>query len=151
MAAPVTEKFEEMVLEVEFDPDGNPGTYAKICGLIDVTISRTANTDTAEVPADCDDESLPLSLEKSVRSIEVGVSASGSWARGSQGKLKDWFYSGQPLNARLKDTAAASGDTEVESGPCYLTALNNTRTKGQKVSAEIELAFDGTPTRTAAA
>jgi hypothetical protein len=151
MVATVTEKFEQMVLEVEFDPDGAPGVYAKICGMIDVTISRTANMDTAEVPADCDDESLPLSLEKSVRSIEVSASATGVWSRGSQGKLKTWFYSGQPLNVRLKDTAAASGDAEVESGLCYLSALNNSRNKGTKVSADIELTFAGTPAITAAA
>lgn len=150
MATAVTEKFEEMILDVEFDPVGSPGVYTKICGLIDVTITRTANIDTAEIP-DCDDESLPLSLEKQVRSIDVSVSGSGSWARSSQGLMKSWFYSSATLNARLRDTAAASGDTEIESGPALLANLTNTRTKGQKVSAEIEIQFDGTPTRTAAA
>lgn len=150
MAKAVTEKFEEMSLDVEFDPIGAPGVYTTICGLIDVTVTRTANVDTAEIP-DCDDESLPLSLERQVRSIEVTVSGTGSWARSSQGKLKDWFYSSATLNVRLRDTAAASGDTEIESGPALLTSLTNTRTKGQKVSAEIEIQFDGTPTRTAKA
>jgi hypothetical protein len=151
MAAPVTEEFEEMVLEVEFDPDGSPGVYTKICGLIGVTINRSANVDTSEVPADCDDESLPLSVTKSVRSVDVTASGSGVWARGSQGKLKDWFYSGASLNARIKDTAAASGDTEIEGGPCLLTGLTNSREKGQQVSAEVELTFKTTPSRTAAA
>lgn len=145
MATAVTEKYEEMILDVETTPGS--GTYAPICGLIDVTITRTANVDTAEVP-DCDDESLPLSVEKQVRSIEVNISATGVWARSSQDMLKTWFYSSATKNIRLRDTAAASGDVEVESGAALLTTLTNTRTKGQKVSAEIEVQFDGVPTRT---
>ncbi|QGJ74178.1 phage tail tube protein [Sinorhizobium meliloti] len=151
MAKPVTEKFEELVLDVEFDPVGNPGVYTRICGLLDATVTRTANVDTSEVPGDCDDESVPVSVEKQVRSLDVGVSATGSWAQQSQGKLKNWFYSGASLNARVRDTNAASGDTEVESGPALLTTLTNSRTKGQVVSAEVELQFNGTPTRTAKA
>lgn len=145
MAKAVTEKFEEMVLELEVT-DGS-GVYTPICGLIDVTISRSAAVDEAEVP-DCDDESLPLSVEVQVRSITVTISGTGVWARSSQGVLKDWFYSSATKNVRLRDTAAASGDTETESGPALLTSLSNTRTKGQKVSAEIEIRFDGTPTLT---
>lgn len=145
MATAVTEKYEEMILEVEVTADS--GTYTPICGLIDVTISRTANVDTAEVP-DCDDESLPLSLEKQVRSVEVTISGTGVWARSSQSVLKEWFYSSATKNIRLRDTAAASGDVGTESGAALLTTLTNTRTKGQKVSAEIEIQFDGTPTRT---
>lgn len=145
MATPTTEKFEEMILDVEFVTGS--GTYTAICGLIDVTIARTANVDTAEVP-DCDDESQPLSLEKEVRSIEVNVSGTGVWAQSSQSALKEWFYSGAVKNVRLRDTAAANGDVEIESGPALLASLTNTRTKGQKVSAEIEIQFNGTPTRT---
>ncbi|MCA1368072.1 hypothetical protein I6F15_11730 [Bradyrhizobium sp. BRP14] len=151
MAKPVTEKFEELVLDVEFDPVGNPGVYTRICGLLDATVTRTANVDTSEVPGDCDDESVPVSVEKQVRSIDVSISATGSWAQQSQGKLKNWFYSGTSLNARVRDTNAASGDTEIESGPALLTTLTNGRTKGQVVSAEIEIQFNGTPARTAKA
>jgi hypothetical protein len=147
MANAVTEKFEELVLDVEFDPVGAAGVYTAVCGLIDVTISRQANVDSAEIP-DCDNESLPLSIEKQVRSIEVTASGTGVWAQSSQSKLKTWFYSSATLNVRLRDTKAATGDIEIEAGPALLTQLTNTRTKGQKVSAEIEIQFDGTPTRT---
>lgn len=147
-----TAKFEQMVLEVEFDPVGASGTYTTICGLIDVNISRTANLDTVEIP-DCDDESLPLSVEKSVRSIEVTISGSGVWALQSHEAMMDWFYSSTTLNARLRNAkvvaAGATGDTTIESGPALLTNLSNSRQKGQKMAAEIELVFDGTPTRTA--
>lgn len=151
MAAPVTEKFEELVLDVEFDPVGNPGVYTRICGILDATVNRTANIDTTEVPGDCDNESVPVSVEKEVRSLDVSVSGTGVWAQQSQGKLKNWYYSGTSLNVRVRDLNAASGDTEVESGPALLATLNTGRTKGQKVSSEIEIQFNGTPTRTAAA
>lgn len=146
MAKAVTEKFEQMVLEVETAPGAD--TYARVCGLIDVEVSRTANLDTAEVP-DCDDESLPLDVENQVRSIEVSVSGSGVWAQQSHGTITDWFYSGAPLNVRVGNLNALAGQTEYETGPALLTSLSNARTKGQKVSAAIEIKFDGTPVRSA--
>lgn len=145
MANAITEKYEELVLQIE-DP-ANPGTYIPICGLIDVEITRTANVDTAEVP-DCDDESLPLSIERQVRSVEVTLSGSGVWAQSSWGVLSDWFYSSSAVNIRLQNANAAVGDTEFESGPALMTTLSNARTKGQKVTASIEIQFDGTPGRT---
>jgi len=148
MAIATTEEFDEMVLETG---DGaSPEVWTKICGLIDVTVTRSANMDTAEVP-DCADESLPLSLEQSVRSIQVSVSATGVWASESHELLSDWFYLSTRKNFRIGNTAAASGDTEYESGAGYISSLTNTRTKGSKVSASIEMMFDGTPTRTAKA
>jgi hypothetical protein len=144
MATPVTEKYEEMILDVELVPGS--GVYTPICGMTDVTISRSATIDSSEIP-DCDDESLPLSIEKQVRSIEVTVSATGIWAKSSQDALKQWFYSAATKNIRIRDTAAASGDIETESGPALLSKLDNTRTKGKKVSADIELQFDGSPAR----
>jgi len=146
MADTITELFEELVLEFE-DP-ANLGTYLKICGLIDVEIARTAEIDTIEVPKDCEDESLPLSREKSVRSIDVAVTATGVWAQQSHGILMDWFYSSSGYNIRIQNANAASGATEYESGSAFLTNLTNARTKGQKVSASISIEFDGTPTRT---
>lgn len=150
MARAVTQKYEEMVLEVEFTPLS--GTYTSICGLIDVTINRTSNVDTAEVP-DCDDESLPLAVERQVRSQEVMVSGSGVWALGSHEKMMDWFYAGSTLNCRVRNVkandAGVTGDTISETGPALLVSLNNARTKGQKVTAEIEIQFDGVPTRVA--
>ena len=53
MAEAVTEKFEELVLDLETE---TPGTYARPCGMKDVTVSRSAQVDTDEIP-DCDDAS----------------------------------------------------------------------------------------------
>lgn len=149
MAKATTQKFSELILEVELDPVGAADTFTAICGMIDVSITRTASVDTAEVP-DCDDESLPLSVEKEVRSIDVSASSSGVWALESNKAMMDWFYSSKSLVVRLRnakvESDGATGDPYEETGPALLSQLNNARTKGQKVSAEIELQFDGTPT-----
>ena len=147
MAAPITERFEELVLEIETT---TPGVYVKICGLKDITINRGTQIDTFEVPADCVDESLPYSTERSVRALNVTVSASDAvWAQQSHELLMDWYYAGSVKNVRVGNIRAAVGDTEYETGPAYLTQLDHTRTKGQKVSAAIAFEFDGTPARTA--
>ena len=143
MALATTQKYEQLVLETS--EDGT--TWTRICGLIDVEITRTANIDSAEVP-DCDDESLPLSIERQVRSVEFSASGTGVWAQESHETLMDWFYSSASKRARIGNLGAAIGDTEYETGYAYLTNLSNSRTKGQKVTANIELMFDGTPTRT---
>jgi hypothetical protein len=146
MSKAVTAKFEEMILEVEFTPES--GQYTPICGLIDVTINRTSNIDTTEVP-DCDDESEPLSIERQVRSQEVTATGSGVWAQQSHQKMQAWWRSGTTLNARLRNAKVeadgVTGDTIEESGPAILVTLNNGRTKGQKVTSEIEIQFDGVP------
>lgn len=147
MAQATTQKYEELVLEIS---DDGGSTWTTICGLTDVEVTRTANIDTAEVP-DCDDESLPLSLEKQVRSIEFSVSATGVWAQESHGTMMDWFYSSAAKDCRIGNLNAAIGETEYETGTALLASLSNSRTKGQKVTASIELQFDGTPTRAAKA
>lgn len=144
MPAPTTEKFEQMTLETST----NGTTWTKICGLVGVTINRTAQFDTTEVPADCVDESLPLRVERSVRTVDVTVSADGVWAQQSHKTISDWFYSGATLQVRVGHQATLTGDPQYEQGNAFLTSFNNVRTKGQKVTAAIEIAFDGTPTRT---
>lgn len=148
MTRAVTEKFHEMVLEVETTPGS--GTFSKLCGLTSRTINRTSNMQTSEIP-DCDDESLPAAVERSVQSQEVTISGTGTWAAQSHGTMMDWFYSGATKNIRVGHLKAEPGDTEYETGPAYLATLNNTAERGPKVTAEISIEFDGLPTRTAAA
>lgn len=143
MPAPITERFEQLVLETS----ENGTTWTRICGLIGVTVTRTAQFDSTEVPADCADESLPLQVEKAIRTIEVSISADGVWAAQSHGDMIDWFYSGTTKRVRVGNLNAAVGDTEYESGPAFLSTLTNQRTKGQKVTASVQIQFDGTPTR----
>lgn len=146
MARAVTENFHEMVLEVETE---TPGTYAKLCGLTSRTVNRTSNMQTSEIP-DCDDESLPAAVERAVQSQEVTISGTGTWAAQSHGTMMDWFYSGATKNIRIGHLKAEPGDTEYETGPAYLSTLNNTAERGTKVTAEISVEFDGLPTRSAA-
>lgn len=150
MALATTQKYEQLVVEISDDPTTAPAiTWSRACGLIDAEITRSANVDTAEIP-DCDDESKPLSVERQVRSIEVTVSGNGVWAQESHGTLMDWFYSSATKWCRVGNLNAASGDTQYETGTALLTNLSNARTKGQKVTATLEVMFDGTPARTAA-
>lgn len=138
-----TENFHEMVVEIE----GNtPGSWTKICGLTGNSLNRTHNMSTTEVP-DCDDESLPAAVERAVQSSEVALSGTGVWAAQSHGTMMDWWYSGTTKSIRVGHLKAEPGDTEYETGVAYLVNLNHTRERGQKVTAEIEIQFDGMPTR----
>lgn len=147
MARAKTENFHEMVVEIEGD---TPGTFVKICGFTGNAINRSHNMSTTEVP-DCDDESLPASVERAVQSTEVTLSGTGVWASQSHELMMDWFYSGATKNIRVGHLRSDVGDTEYETGPAYLASLNHSRERGQKVTAEIEIQFDGVPTRTAKA
>jgi hypothetical protein len=81
------------------------------------------------------------------------VSATGVWSLGAHERMLDWWYGGATLNARLRNAKAiadgVTGDTTHETGPAILASISNSRTKGQKVTAEVEIQFDGVPTRTA--
>lgn len=148
MTAVTSAKFEELALQVEFDPDGSPGVYTLIAGLKDVTINRASTVDTTEVP-DATDESLPFSEEKAVRSQQVSVTADGTWALESHTNMLDWWRGGATLNAKVVHKVAndsgATGDIIEEAGPALLTRLDHSRTKGQKVTSAIEFEFDGVP------
>jgi len=146
MTRATTANFHQMVLEVEVT--NGSGVYSKICGLTSRGINRQHNMQTSEVP-DCDDESLPAAVERAVQSSEVTVSASGVWASQSHEILLDWWGAGQPKNIRIHHVNAAIGDTEYESGAAYLASINNAAERGTKVTAELDIQFDGIPTRTA--
>lgn len=118
--------------------------WAKICGLTSRTVSRSDTMQTSEVP-DCDDESLPSATERAVQSQEVQITGTGVWAAQSTPLMKSWFYSAKTKNVRVTDLLTPTGFIEQETGPAYLTNLNNQAQKGQKVSADITIAFDGLP------
>jgi hypothetical protein len=148
MVKPVSAEFQDFVLELE---TATPGTFAKICGITSRGISRQTSLQSSSTPQDCEDESLPLEVKKSVESSEVSMTATGTWASQSHEMMLDWWYSGAKKNVRLYHANAAVGDTEYETGGAYLTSLGNEVEKGQAVTASIEIQFDGVPTRTAKA
>lgn len=151
MTTAETATYDQLVLEVEFVPDS--GTYTKICGITGVSITRSKNISTTEVP-DCDDESKAHEIQRDVRSREVSVSGTGVWARGSHSKMMNWFYAdgeAGKLNCRLRnanvEANGSSGDPYVESGPAILVTLSNERNEDKsRIAASIEIQFDGTPT-----
>jgi hypothetical protein len=146
MAKPNTEKFHQMVLEVETD---EPGTYAKICGINGRTVNRSLNVQETEVPGDCDDESVPSEVQIDPQALTVNVSGTAVWAAQSHGMMMDWIYLKQRKNIRVGHLNAEVGDTEYESGPAYLVTMNDSAQKtAGAVTREIEIRFDGTPTRT---
>ncbi|WP_305972699.1 MULTISPECIES: phage tail tube protein [unclassified Mameliella] len=144
MANAPTADFDELVFEVEFT--AGSGVYTKVCGMVDYTISRTNQTETSEVP-DCSDESLPHSIKRSVRSQDATISGTGVWARTNHQQMINWFDSGATKNVRVTHLVitadGTSGDTETETYPMILAGMNNARTKGQVVSAEISLERNG--------
>lgn len=149
MAKPVTEKFHQMVLEVETD---TPGTFAKICGITGRTVNRSLTVQETEVPGDCDDESVPSVIEIDPQAIQVTVSGTAVWAQQSHEMIMDWFYQKQRKNIRVGHLNSAIGDTEYETGPAYLITVNDSAQKSEgAVTREIEIRFDGAPTRSAKA
>ncbi|MGM4909121.1 phage tail tube protein [Rhizobium sp. 768_B6_N1_8] len=147
MTRAVTANFHEVVVEIETE---TPGVWSKICGITTRAINHTSNMQTSEIP-DCDDESLPAAVERAVQSQEVTISGTASWAKQNHGTMMRWWRSGATKNIRVGYLKAEVGDTEYETGPAYLVTLNITAERGQKVTSEVEIQFDGLPTETAAA
>lgn len=144
MARATTAKFEEMFLEVE---TATPGTYARVCGLVDLEVTFTVNTDETLVP-DCDDESLPLSITRAGISTEWSASGTGVWAQSSHEMLMQWWNLASVKNIRLVYSKASVGDVEYVAGAALMTSLAHARAKGQQVSAAVEIVSAGPVTLT---
>lgn len=148
MANATTMTYDELLLEVEFT--AGSGTYSKICGMTGVTINRTTQVREDMVP-DCDDETLPHDIARTVTSISVSVSATGVWASERKHEMLDWFHNARKLSVRLRDTEAeangATDDIYAETGTMILTSITNERPaeKGL-ITAQIELQNDGAMT-----
>lgn len=147
MTRATTENFEQLTLEVE---TATPGTFAKIVGILDVKVTRKANSDSTEVP-DATDESKPLTMVKQVRSLEVTLTGSGTWSQESHALVYNWFISGAAKNIKVTHANALTGDPSVESGLAILTQLDNQRQKAKLVTADITIEFADAVTTTAAA
>lgn len=148
MARAVTSAFHKTTLAVEFDPTGAAGTYSTVCGITQWSLNETTQLDETEVP-DCNDLSLPMEIQKAVRSRGATASCSGVWALSSHQAIQDWKDSGQTLKVRVtfvvvNDSGAAT-DTLTLTGDAYLTNLVITNTYGQKMTVSFDLEFDGVP------
>lgn len=145
MAYATTANFSQFVLEVEFVAAS--GTFSKVCGLTSRGINRQSNMATSEVP-DCSDETIAADVRRAVQSQEATITASGVWSSESHEKLLDWWQGAATKSVRIYHANAASGDTEYETGNAYLVSISNQAERGTKVTAELNIEFDGVPTRT---
>ena len=147
MAKASTAKFEKSLFEVEF----SPGVWSRPCGLTSRGINRENNMTETRVPF-CGseaEEAKPMAVELTPDSTVVTISGAGGWAQEHHEEFMQWFYGGTLKNVRWRHANAAVGDTEYETGPAYLTTLNNESTKENgTVTADISIRFDGTPTLT---
>lgn len=149
MAAPSLQQFHEFVVEIETN---TPGTYAKICGITGRSVNRNVSIEEITVPRDCSDESLGVETKLSPGPLVVTINGTAKWAQQSHGTMMDWIYSKATKNVRVQHVNAAVGDTEYESGPAYCVQLNdNAEIEGTNkyTVREIEIRFNGEPTRTA--
>lgn len=148
MAKPVFQRFSEFVVEVETD---TPGTYTKICGITGRQVNRSLNLEEVNVPKDCDDEAAGVETLVEAGALVVTVSGTAKWAQQSHQMMMDWIYLKQRKSVRVAHVKSAVGDTEYETGFAYMTTLNDSAEiegEGKIVTREIELRFDGEPTRT---
>lgn len=143
MTAATTADSHELVVEIS----GDGSTWAAICGITSNEIQQTANTESAEVP-DCDDETKPHVIVKTVRSLERVISGSGIWSQEAHGTMEDWFESGAAKHCRIYYANAASSTPEYKTGMALLTQLNWTKPDKNIVTAQIQLEFTGAVTVT---
>ncbi|TCR01065.1 phage tail tube protein [Neorhizobium sp. JUb45] len=151
MVKPNFQRFHEFVVEVETEV---PGTWAKICGITGRQVNRALTLEEIPVPKDCEDEAAGTENLVEPGALVVTVGGTAKWARQSHGMMMDWIYFKQRKSVRVAHVAASVGDTEYETGFAYMTTLNDSgemEGEGKIVTREIELRFDGEPTRTAKA
>lgn len=142
MAKATTKAFHKFLLKLETTPGS--GIFTALCGLTSRGINREHNMSETEVP-DCADESLPAAVERAVQSSSVTMEASGVYAAESHKRLYDWWANGVALDVQIEYVDATAGQIRYEEGPAYLTGFNNSVARGEKLSAELSIAFDGVP------
>lgn len=148
MAYATTSSFDKTTLAVEFV--ALSGTYSPICGITSWSYTEATQMDETEVP-DCADLSLPLEVQRAVRSVGATAQASGVWALSSHQNILAWARSAATKSVRItfgvvSDSGTPGTDTETLTGDAYMTNLNYELAYGQKVNASFELVFDGLPT-----
>lgn len=133
MALATTASYSQLVVEISED-----GTvWNRICGMTDATISYDTQTDEDEIP-DCDDESLPHTVVRSVRSVGLTVTGEGKWSQESHEVLVQWWLTGELKRFRVGYTNATTGDVEYIDSTGTLT-MTDSRTKGQTSSRQITI------------
>jgi hypothetical protein len=80
----------------------------------------------------------------------VSISGSGVMSQTSHLKMWNWWKNGAIKNIRIERVGAATGEIRYENGSGYLSQYTNEANKGDKVTAQIQITFNGTTTITLA-
>lgn len=143
MAQATTYKFSKFVITVG---DGQATeVFTAPCGLTSSGFTRTANLNTTNVP-DCANPDLPSWLEQDIVSYEASISGAGVIAKESYPMWEHWWTSGVARNVKI--TLTDTPTPTVWSGKAILQQLTYTGERGQRVTGNINLVFDGAVTST---
>lgn len=141
MARPKTLKGSKLLLLL-----GNGGdpteTFAAPCGLTSRGINFSKATNDATVP-DCDDPEAPSWQERSVVSLSGTISGSGVLALEAMPTWREFFFSTDSRNVRVKLDAPLADNGGYFEGAFHCTTFNVTGNVGEKIQVEIELQNDG--------
>lgn len=148
MTKAVTQRYAQYIVEIETDPVGAADTFVAMCGIKSLETDRETEFDEVEIPH-CDDEEKPDAIEVEPKSQKYAVEGTGIWALSSHLFMYKWWKETQRLRVRVRNKKVeddgATGDLWYEEGYAYLSKMKNDRTKGERVSAEVALKFDGVP------
>lgn len=146
MALAQTTSYGNFVLWIETDV---PGTYENVCGLTSRGIDRSTAMQRTEVPyCGVGEEDLPAVVEVSPQAKEVSISGAGLMSQQSHLKMWNWWNGGASKNIRIERVGAIAGEIRYENGAGFLSKYSNAAAKGDKVSADIEIAINGSTTIT---
>lgn len=116
--------------------------FAAPCGLTSRGINFSKETNDVTVP-DCDDPDAPAWTERVTRALSGTVSGSGILAMEAFETWRDFFFSTETKNVRIKiDTSLANNGGHWQ-GAFHMTTFNVTGEIGDKIQVEIELQNDG--------
>lgn len=122
----------KVMLETE-----TPGTFVAPCGLTERGITFTKETnDTTTI--DCDDEDAANWVERDVVSFSSTISGEGLMARQSYKTWREAYLSKEPVNVRAEVAGTLAEGGGYWSGKYIITNLEQTATKGERVTVSIE-------------
>jgi hypothetical protein len=134
MTQATTLKFSQFLIQLG---DGaSPEVFAAPCGLNSRGFSRTAATNDTNVP-DCDDPDAPSWLDRDVVSLSGSLSGAGVVADEDFDTWDSWFTTGVSKNVKIKL------GTRTWTGPCKLTKLDVTGSRGKRVEFSAAIETDG--------
>lgn len=119
-----------------------PATFVAPCGLTERSLTLTKETNDTVVP-DCEDESAASYVERDVVSKSASISGDGVLARESVSRWQAAYDSDEPVQVRVERAGTAVQGGGYYLGNFHLTSFEQNGTRGERVSASIELQSTG--------